>query len=718
MILKQIRIKNFRSYYGEHTFELSKGLTLIIGDNGDGKSTFIDALKWLFDTTTNNKDIKYVSEKRKSELNNTEQDEVSVSIVFDHDGEKELVKKFIFERNNDNFLTRDYAFDGYFVDGPERLYREGKWLLDTYFKPEIRKYCIFKGEGELNVFDNDSALSILVDTFSAVRDYDSYVTLTAKFETNAGKVLTNAMKSDKKNAEIAKNLDTQLTGINAQIQDIIAEIKQTESTVSDFNKKLRLLEENQELSENYKRIVDRIKDKQAECNKLKAYIDVDYNALLLDDMWILSSFPSIINEFKQKIQKFSKEKRRLKDEETKKMAQRDLVTQIKNDVTKFIPLPWDLPDDAHMKEMLDEEVCKVCGRPAKKGSEAYQYMERKLQDYLDHIQATAEKQKTNQEEKQLFPYNYIEELHNRSIRLSGDTEQEVSEISSQIEDRIAFIQARKLDLEQKQKDLQEAEDERTRLLAQSNGLGENDLLKNFSDYKGYSETSKRAENSLIELKYRQKQLQEKKDAINKQLSEIEPENNTIKTYQKIQKVLKCIANAFADAKESNINNFINLLEEKANKYLVRLNSQDFHGEVRILRTGNDNARIALYSSNGIEVYDPSDSQRTTVYMSVLFAISEITTLKRDADYPLIFDAPTSSFSEMKTADFYNTIDNIDKQCIIVTKDLLKLNTVTAENDIDMIKVEELNCPVYRIKKAKGFNQSDLSTIQTISTKIK
>ena len=38
MKLNKIIIKNFRSYYGENCFELSDGLTLVIGDNGDGKT--------------------------------------------------------------------------------------------------------------------------------------------------------------------------------------------------------------------------------------------------------------------------------------------------------------------------------------------------------------------------------------------------------------------------------------------------------------------------------------------------------------------------------------------------------------------------------------------------------------------------------------------------------------------------------------------------------
>lgn len=40
MIIKEIRIRNFRSYYGHNNkFEFSDGLSIIVGDNGDGKTT-------------------------------------------------------------------------------------------------------------------------------------------------------------------------------------------------------------------------------------------------------------------------------------------------------------------------------------------------------------------------------------------------------------------------------------------------------------------------------------------------------------------------------------------------------------------------------------------------------------------------------------------------------------------------------------------------------
>ena len=104
MIIKDITIKNFRSYYGVNHFSLSKGLTLIIGDNGDGKTTFFEALEWLFDTSIENKKLSHISEKRKSELEISESDEVSVCITFEHDGEKEIDSMNLYIRDGE-FIT-------------------------------------------------------------------------------------------------------------------------------------------------------------------------------------------------------------------------------------------------------------------------------------------------------------------------------------------------------------------------------------------------------------------------------------------------------------------------------------------------------------------------------------------------------------------------------------------------------------------------------------
>ena len=80
MVLKELIIRNFRSYYGDsNRFDFNpEGLTLIIGDNGDGKTTFFEALQWLFETMVERNTIDNASEMRKSKLEIGESDEVSL----------------------------------------------------------------------------------------------------------------------------------------------------------------------------------------------------------------------------------------------------------------------------------------------------------------------------------------------------------------------------------------------------------------------------------------------------------------------------------------------------------------------------------------------------------------------------------------------------------------------------------------------------------------
>lgn len=154
------------------------------------------------------------------------------------------------------------------------------------------------------------------------------------------------------------------------------------------------------------------------------------------------------------------------------------------------------------------------------------------------------------------------------------------------------------------------------------------------------------------------------------------------------------------------------MEEKANEYLAKLSAEDFHGEIRLMQTAQDSTEIKLFSSNGSPITRPSGSQRTVMYISVLFAISDFTSEKREEDYPLIFDAATSSFGDSKEKDFYNIINKLHKQCIIVTKDFLDRGVLR------MDEIDLLTCRVYRIKKAGNFDAKNVATVRTLIEKIK
>ena len=84
MIIKNISIENFRSYYGTNSMDVGEGLTLIIGANGDGKTTLFEALEWLFDTVDSKPkvDAKYISKKKIAEMMPGDSAIVKVSMTY------------------------------------------------------------------------------------------------------------------------------------------------------------------------------------------------------------------------------------------------------------------------------------------------------------------------------------------------------------------------------------------------------------------------------------------------------------------------------------------------------------------------------------------------------------------------------------------------------------------------------------------------------------
>ena len=296
--------------------------------------------------------------------------------------------------------------------------------------------------------------------------------------------------------------------------------------------------------------------------------------------------------------------------------------------------------------------------------------------------------------------------------MSGTQEAAVASYAQEIADRQGLVARFQDDLKKTIQKIQDIVDEKTRLLIQSGNISESVLDKQFDDIKGLYTSHERASVRLSELETELKYQEKRMADLKKELDELDPESSQVKVMREVHTALEEISKAFSQAKKDNLQRFLLEMEEKANEYMVRLSANDFHGEVRLIQTANDSTEIKLLSSNGTEIKKPSGSQKTVMYISVLFAISDFTQEKRDEDYPLIFDAATSSFGDSKEEDFYNVIDKIQKQCIIVTKDFIE------KGKLDEDAINGLTCSVYRIKKAPNFDQSNMATIRTLIEKIR
>jgi DNA sulfur modification protein DndD len=716
MKIKEITIENFRSYYGKNVIKFNDGLMLFIGDNGDGKTTFFEALEWLFDTSKQNMDSRLISEKKISELPQNESDTLRVALVFEHDGEKMVEKSFSFNKNAKNEVrTEDFQFKGWYSNANERVQIHGGKLLDRYFEAAIRKYCLFKGEENLNVFNNPEALKYLIETFSNIREFDPYYT--GNEENNMGfidyaedlsrKAYEKAMKSDKQNSQREGEIRSNLDNFRLRLSNVRQRLKTNRTNANNYSTKLTEIENSKEASTLLKDINERLKSLDEKKRKAEGFISEDYTTKLLDDMWILCGFSPIFKEYQEKVNAFSKEKRKLEDEDKRRKGKEEALEEISNSLSNgVIPLSIYIPDENTMKEMISDEFCKVCGREAKEGSDAYNFMVDKLNELLKSQQP-----KERKEEVSLFQNNYAKELEQKSISL-GYNQEDINNLINTIRCKIDLNEARKAEVRKIQVSIDLEEDNKKKLLSQNNTFTEEQLQNAYENIKNWFDYRNEAEKQIIILESEEKEL-ESQLKIEQEAYDKLAKCSVASTYSKVHKAFNKIQSAFKYGKEKNTSDFLRLLEEKANKYLEKLNIDGFHGIIRIIQTHEGQARIVLQDKNDVFVTNPNQALKTTMYMSVLFAISELTTIRRENDYPLIFDAPTSSFAPQIEGDFFNVISDIQKQCIIFSKSFL-----TDKGILNPNKIDSLHCTIYRMKKKKPFDKHDLSTIQTELTLIK
>jgi DNA sulfur modification protein DndD len=712
MKIKSIEIENFRSYYRTNLYDIGEGLTLIVGDNGDGKTTFFEALEWLLDTTKKlGMNKRYISQKRLSELIEGESAVVKVSMRFEHDGEKVLEKSFTFSKDfSGEISTSSYIFKLFIKDGSESIEKAGEYL-DYYFAPSVRNYCLFKGESTLDIFNSKDALNYLVETFSEIANFDPYVNFTEYCKSNASRALDNALSADKKNSREAARLNALIDSCNREISNLEAQLKQKRKEAVDFSQLLSDIEKSKEASTLLQNINSHIRNLAEEKATCMSRIKENYTIRLLDERWVLCGFEEIAKEYSAKISKFRRLKSKLENEYQQEIGANKKIAEIQTQLADGkVPLPLYIPTEAVMREMLDDHVCKVCGTPAPEGSDAYNFMRNRLNQFLESLKSKEE----DTEEKCLFPHSFIQELEKRDTLISNEMNF-LANLQNLILEDLAFNQMMKDKVNQLEAAIAQEEENKRKLIAQADGLDEEALLNAYENITNWWQLKNAAEKSIIQL---ENLLEDQKNKLREYETSLDKlaKGSSAAIYGRSSKAIRLINEAFNSAKIRNKEEFIHQLEDVANKYLDKLNVDGFTGYIKILSYPDGSVKTELIDNKNIRIYNPNTALQTTMYMSVLFAIAELTSLKRENDYPLIFDAPTSSFAGNKENDFFRIIGTLKKQIIIFTKSYL-IPCENGENRLDKERIKEVKGLIYRIQKKKPYDNKDLSTIQIVKTLI-
>ena len=735
MIIKKLIIKNFRSYYGEKVFEFQKGLNLILGANGDGKTTFFDALDFVFSIDdVERRSFSYsacVSKKMFSELAPGATGKVMVSVdVLNSDNRPRTIEREMEVRKKEDGTMSIVSSShlGYLplINGGRKtvmvkdlLYGEG------LFPPIIKKYSLFKGEKALNIFEDKTTLKNLINLFSDIKDLGPYKDFAKFGEDTSSRAVTNAQRKDKQAGEAAAQLLREKELLESYLAQENSRLADLRTTYSDNQARIDAIEADLETIELVHGMQDAIKDLQDEVDILRDKLDENYSTNLLDRLWILNGFQPVLEEFAEKMSDFSEkkqtliniEKERAIREKAEREAEAKTIAELK---AKLTELPWYIPDVKTMQSMLEKERCLVCGTEAPKGSSAYAHIAKHLEEALEHINKTHKQEHKEEIVEELFKLRNVESLHQMSIQLY-QYGINLNDISAEIEKEKSRNDGLHLEIQDKNQTIDEKQTEMARVLSQSaSGHDIGELAGSWLNIKHWYKTREDASIEIERITSKRIPELKKKIAENTEKYKKAVVDITAKEFLKINTFYKLLGDALERAESRTLEEFMDKLATTANRFLEMLNIDDFTGEIDISRDFRDNSiNVHLVGSDGKNIDNPNTSLFTTMHLSVLFAISELTKDNLNSEYPMILDAPTSSFDEGKDKTFYQVMnEKLDKQCIIVTKSYLYKD----ESDkfaVDEKGIQKLpsvkHIPVYRIQKRTGFDKKDQSTIETIVT---
>lgn len=738
MFLKRLIIENFRSYYGRKIFVFGPKLNLILGSNGDGKSTLFEALKWVL-TPKETEIIKLpkldslVSEKMFNELSPKENPKIVRVILECSQSEngksKKIVRQFFVGKSDDGQkIITQHSFKAYSVIGAkEKEYITIDDLLEKegLFPVKIKEFCIHQGEESLDVFNTKyKVFSNIVDMYSEVKDLDPFKILSINILEKGKRARQNTIDKKTFNSSPAKRLQNEIDDLVSKEKKLLNELEEKRLFCNDADRKIEDYKADRETIKLINKKIEDISGLTRSIDNKKNDLNEDYSIRLLDNLWILCGFENFANEYKNKMEIFEEQISNIRAEHNRKVNdaynQKKALQDAKNKLRETIDaMPGFMPEIESMKEMLRVHKCKYCGTEAPEGSAAYEHIKQLLSEYESRLKESLEEVRIPDIPPLELGGN-VKDLANDSRVLSrimdnNNIESEISRVLNEQEeifDSIKKAEAR----------IALLNEEIMRLSATSNSG------KDLNKFIG--ESGRETENLYVERTRAEDRidnirilLKEVRDELNVKREKYDTIIRTDKNRQfmNVYDLALCLNQSLDALEEKTYGSFMDDISERANKYMDSINVDDFHGKIsleRDYRTGKIN--VLLRDNRGEEIVNPNKSLQTTKNISMILALTDFNKSKHEnTDYPIILDAPTSSFDSSKEMSFYQSVSNLDNQCLIITKSFLHKNENTGEMEIELEKLSDINCPVYRIKKnSEGFDQKDLSTIDTIVEPVK
>ena len=622
MFLDYIEITNFRPYYGtqkiEFGYNTEENLTIILANNGSGKTSLVNALTWclygeeLHDMSDKTEPLYNLKAAREVEDESISGAKVTVSVkinfyYFEKEGDEEVKKYFTVYRelNYQKFGTAEWQppFDSYLIveeSGNEILEDEYAALeINNKIPQDMFQYFFFNGASLVNYFKDDSDLSLKnsieeisqIDLINVVSKHlsSTYTTINNKLKSKKPKGKNYSALIEQKINE-KQNKQDEKTEKNGRIETAMNNIIKYQTLLDkvDSEEAKKLNAKRIELENQLKSVKESIKDNTKE-----------YESLIIDLFPLVILFDELVES-----------KNIAEDAKEKKTAPPEIEADLLNDI-------------------LEDGYC-ICGIKLEEHPECVDELQKRLKN------TSRVKRETFYEEyyaiknviKRLKELPKIESLRN-NINVDVKTRDTLD------------IQIKDIDSELASFDIEEVE----RI--------EEQLQKNKKNKEKLEGEVERLISDIKDLENEIKQLQGERDR----------EENLKGELKILSEKVKFCENAM---------NSINDLRDNVKKYIIsKVNNQlkeqflgikwqyDKFTDVTIRE--NYQIQVTKKSGSQISPADLSDGEESLLALSFMMALHSLSGF----EIPLIIDAPFEKLDKGKKIEFVKGLHDFTKEKQIV-----------------------------------------------------
>ena len=683
MKINSIRLLNFLPFKGEQTIEFSKGLNIINGNIGSGKSNLFNSFYWcLFNKIyitdegwDQNPDLfEIVNASALESINEGEDIEFGVYIDLETNNvdtgvniNYTISRTCTLFKENQQFRILKTDFDLYYVDpdygSTHHSNNEASNIIDLDIFPEILSdYVWFQGESIDKLIDLEKSESFrnVVDTISYIDYYEDILEVLKLSEKKIDREYRKKLNKSTKDKKRFQEIDFELTrnekiieNNECKLANIIEELDKYKLKREELKEKLYNKDETEELIKrrdntetSFKLIIQQIES-----------LDEDYKRKFIDK-WMLKGLSPLIKLSLDKMTNFEEWRT--------------------NEIDKEQNLPEDVPGDQYLHKMIKEELCMICNREAKEGTPEHLHIRSLL----------------NRKEKSKVLSPEIENLNSAIIQLKHFPSILLNKISL-VDDEIKkyrkedseLITQRNFLLNEKNKIEREIKDFEGKIgsSVDKTSINTRRIIDEINKYDAL--ISKRES----ELKQNEKETRDSKNKIEilkAELKSLESNDESEITESKQLNVINSLKEAIEKTIDVEYKKLIKDIEERSNKYINDILSHNSSIKAKIEIDPSLNT-IEIVDKDGEELNLLNTGHKTIIKMSIINSIISKSSEYKNQPYPFVTDAPTSSLGEKDTISYLKLVSEIFDQSIVMSKDLFG-NMEDIRKTVELGSVYELS----------------------------